>query len=129
MKIFKHWYLIALAILLLATVAVAGVVKKTFDDCEKEGLQHSWVYSVPDDWSWTSLTISADSLILGRSVGEISYTEVSDNNATSNSYKKTIRSRKCRNCNVVEELHVKHSEEWCRKEAGNPPTLRKAGAQ
>jgi len=125
----RNRYLFALAILLLATVAVAGVVKKTFDDCEKEGLQHSWIYQVPDDRSGRLLTINADNFIRWTNLNELSFTEAPDNNAAVNSYEKMIRSRKCRNCNVVEELHVKHSEEWCRKEAGNPPTLRKAGAQ
>ena len=112
----RHRYLIALAILLLATVAAAGVVKKTFDDCEKEGLQHSWVYSVPDERSGRFMTISADSIVRWANLNEPSFTETPDNNATVNSYEKTIRSRKCRNCNAVEELHVKHTEGWCRKE-------------
>lgn len=109
--------LIFLAILLLATAAAAGVVKKTFDDCEKEGLQHSWVYLVPDERSGRFLTINADSVISWRSIdAPPTFTDITDNNAATNTYDKVIRSRKCRNCNVVEELHVKHTEEWRRKE-------------
>ena len=111
----RYRYLIALAILLLATIAAAGVVKKTFDDCEKEGLQHSWVYSVPDERAGRFITVDASGIVRWANVSEPSFTEAPDNNATTNSYEKTIRSRKCRNCNVVEELHIKHTEEWWRK--------------
>jgi hypothetical protein len=108
----KRMWLVILVVLLVSTVAVAGVVKKTFDDCGKEGLQHSWVYSVPEDFSSFLWHTSTGSITFNSTP---KFVEVQDNNAGVQNWDKVIRARHCRNCQVVEELHQTHKEGWERK--------------
>ena len=83
------------------------VVSQTFDDCEQHGLKHSWVYSTIGEGGWSNITDGR-----GFFAGGEQLVEIPDKNAEVTGYEKILRVRKCRNCNLVEELHVSHQEKW-----------------
>ena len=93
------------------------IVKKTFDDCENEGLQHSWDLFKVDKPQYIEGSAMSSGLISCGGPKEI-LNPVKQEPEPYETREKT-HMRRCRNCEVIEEFIEDDRGDWQRREGGD----------